>query len=307
VTVVDFLPKTVSGTVYVDTGNGITIINNTDPTANNGQLDAGEKVLAGVTIHLTGTSFDSQTTGNVNLTTTTDANGDFAFASLKPPAAGTSYTVTQEQPLFLLDGLDVYADPTPNFDSVTGFPVVTVTNAAVVNNREAAFLLTWSITDASGDVSDLLLGELGIDTRSPSQGGSLLDASGIVQEYLASSGSNGYVFFLDTAGNMGWSWEMDPTGTAWNGGGLSASLSGDLTHLTFTQNGHTVTLGLGYTIPGSTARFRILGVGPNGQYIIRVDGSDDGSSLTPTQQPFDGMFAANGSGGEGEGEASVDR
>jgi len=100
-------------------------------------------------------------------------------------------------------------------------------------------------------------------------------------------------------GDMGWSWLLDPTGTAWAGAShISASLSADLSLLEFTVDGVTVTLTQNYSISGSTARFRILGIGPNGQYIIRVDGSAEGSSLTT--QPYDGMFAANGAGGEGE-------
>jgi hypothetical protein len=80
------------------------------------------------------------------------------------------------------------------------------------------------------------------------------------------------------------------------------SLSSLTLHIVDGQNhSYSVNLGTGFTIPGSTARFRILGVGQNGQYIIRVDGSANGDG--------DGMglnLLAATSGGQGEGEGSVD-
>src|SRR5207253_6669071 len=87
VNVVDFVPKTISGTVYVDS-NG------------NGLLDANEKVLSGVTVHLTGTDFANNP---VSLTATTDINGKYSFAGtsgigLAPPLPLTQYTVTEVQP-----------------------------------------------------------------------------------------------------------------------------------------------------------------------------------------------------------------
>ena len=101
------------------------------------------------------------------------------------------------------------------------------------------------------------------------------------------------------------------TPNAWAGtNSISAVLSNNNSLLTFTWNGHTVSLSQDYSIAGiginiggvsySTARFRILGIGTNGQYIIRVDGS----SGSPTNTP-DGMFAM--SGGSGEGEAAVNQ
>jgi hypothetical protein len=158
-------------------------------------------------------------------------------------------------------------------------------------NSDNKFTLAWSITDTSGDVTDLDFGEGGIDVGT---GGAnqLSDSSGMKQEYLASTGPNGYIFELNADGTMLWSYKLDPTGTAWAGSSsISASLSSNLQLLTFTVGGQSVTLTLGYSIPGSTARFRILGTGPSGQYIIRVDGSANGAT--------DGMFAAN-AGGEGE-------
>src|SRR5262249_29682539 len=88
---------------------------------------------------------------------------------------------------------------------------------------------------------------------------------------------------------------------AWQGSTLvSAKLSSDLSTLSLTilKDGATkqVTLAQGYSIPGSTARFRILGIGGTGQYIIRIDGSYSGAT--------DGMFASNTATLQGaEGEA----
>ncbi|QGJ68433.1 Hypothetical protein PBC10988_0920 [Planctomycetales bacterium 10988] len=82
----EILPSTISGRVFNDINNdGI----------QNG-ADAG---IAGVLITLTGTD----DLGNaVNLTDTTDGNGDYSFADLRPG----QYTITETQPATHLDGID---------------------------------------------------------------------------------------------------------------------------------------------------------------------------------------------------------
>ncbi len=296
INVVDFVPKTVSGTVFVDS-NGDGVMNN------------GEHALSGVSVKLVGCDFTSPAgcdpNTNVIQTVTTDINGKYTFAGtgigLAPPKDGTSFKVVEVQPDFLLTGIDV--DGSTNIDTTTGLRIQQDT---ITNNNQ--FVLVWSVTDLSGDVQNLNFADGGIDARPLSQGGSLLDASLLKQEYLASTGANGFIFELDGSGHMLWSYELDPTGTAWSGTtGISAQISGhDGTTggpnlLDFTVGGQTVTLGLNYLISGSTARFRVIGIGPSGQYIIRVDGSFGGSTAS---QPYDGMFANNLSGAGGEGESA---
>ena len=74
-----------SGSVYVDFSAA------TPANTNNGVRDAGENGIAGVTVTLTGTDAAG---GAVNRTTTTDANGDYAFDDLLSAGAG-GYTVTE--------------------------------------------------------------------------------------------------------------------------------------------------------------------------------------------------------------------
>lgn len=83
-TAIDQLTGSIAGTVYIDANN-------------NGVQDTGEVGIPGTTLQLTG----SDALGNaVNLTQTTDANGDYLFAQL---ARGT-YTLTQIQPAGFRDG-----------------------------------------------------------------------------------------------------------------------------------------------------------------------------------------------------------
>lgn len=266
VTVVDFVPKTVSGTIYLDANN-------------DGNVDSGEKRLSGVAVTLTGTDFTNQA---VALTATTDQSGNYSFVGLKPPKVGTSYTLTEVQPVYLLSGLDT--------NGATGASATLVTDT---NRLDDLFALSWAVTDQSGNIGNLNFGERGIDVAS------LSNSSGLIQEFFASSGSNGFVLAVDSSGNIMWNWTLP----GWdNAKSISATLSPSLTSLTLSvidgQN-HTfsITLTQGYSIPGSTARFRILGIGQNGQYIIRIDGSANGAT--------DGMgmnllAATSGAGGEGE-------
>ncbi len=76
----------IAGTVVVDADN-------------DGVADSGETPIAGVTITLTGTDVNGNA---VNLTATTDANGDYVFENL---LAG-DYTVTETQPAGFVDGLE---------------------------------------------------------------------------------------------------------------------------------------------------------------------------------------------------------
>ena len=75
-----------TGEVYLDTNK-------------NGNLDAGEPGIATVTVNLTGTSAAGSP---VNLTTTTDSNGNYSFTSLP----GGTYSVAETEPAGYIHGLD---------------------------------------------------------------------------------------------------------------------------------------------------------------------------------------------------------
>lgn len=101
------LGVSVSGRVFFDANN------------DGAQLGVGETGIPGVTIDLTGTD---DTGASVSLSTTTDANGDFSFESLRP---GT-YTVTEPtQPTGTSNGQTV-AGNVGGTPSGTATPITTV-------------------------------------------------------------------------------------------------------------------------------------------------------------------------------------
>jgi hypothetical protein len=94
-------PSVVQGLVYVDFNN-------------DGQVDFGERAVAGVTVTLTGTDDRGHT---VSRSMSTDANGVYAFTNLRPSDTA-GYSVAETQPAGLSDGRD-----TPG--TVNGSPVGT--------------------------------------------------------------------------------------------------------------------------------------------------------------------------------------
>lgn len=84
VTVQDFIPSEIAGYVYIDANH-------------NGVRDAGEQGLAGVAVNLTGTATGNQA---VNTIVTTLADGSYKFTNVAPG----SYTITETQPAFMVDG-----------------------------------------------------------------------------------------------------------------------------------------------------------------------------------------------------------
>jgi hypothetical protein len=212
----------------------------------------------------------------------TDAHGVFTFSSLKPPSAGTSYTLTEVPPAFLLNGID------------SSHGNALVTNAAPLDNQ---MTMAWGITDQSGDITGLTFAERGVDI------GSLQDASGFINDYMSLSGPNGFVVDGSVAGKSAWSFSLP----GWeNAKTLSVNLDSSLASLTISgvdgqgtafsvilhQNPN---LNVGFPT-GSQARFYILGIGAGGQYIIRISGSSADCGLNL-------LAAAPGSGGEGEAPA----
>ncbi|MEZ6117288.1 MAG: Ig-like domain-containing protein [Pirellulaceae bacterium] len=82
----DLSPSSVSGFVYSDANN-------------NGVRESHELNYGGVVVTLTGTNLLGE---SVNMTTRTDANGAYRFGEL----LRGEYTITESQPLYIIDGLD---------------------------------------------------------------------------------------------------------------------------------------------------------------------------------------------------------
>jgi hypothetical protein len=82
-------PSMIQGLVWVDFND-------------DGQVDFGEKAIAGVTVTLTGTDDLGHA---VSQTTQTDANGIYAFTNLRPSNTA-GYTLTETQPAGFLEGQD---------------------------------------------------------------------------------------------------------------------------------------------------------------------------------------------------------
>ena len=115
----DFIERasSLSGYVYLDANN-------------NGIMDIGETSISGVTITLTGTD----SSGPVNRTTTTTANGSYVFNNL---TSGT-YTLTETQPILFADGLDSVGSAGGNLgnDVVSNIPLAAGTNGISYNFGE---------------------------------------------------------------------------------------------------------------------------------------------------------------------------
>lgn len=268
--VLDFVPKSIGGTVYIDADN-------------DGVIDAGEKRLAGVRVDLTGQTV----IGAFAAFTTTDANGNYSFSGLAPG----SYTLTQSQPLYFTSGKD----------SVNTSPITadSVTNASQLDN---VMQIAWSPLDFDGNITGLNFGERGIDATS------LADASGLLQEILASSSLNGMIFSVDATGQMDWSYCL----SGWNTTAtcqLQMGASGSISSILVTIGGVTKRIYQdpsnnhgGETPPtGSLARFRVLGRSGTGDFIIRLDGQlSDFGFLASAALPAEGELP------EGEGPAMSD-
>jgi hypothetical protein len=277
VNVVEFVPKSVGGSVFIDL-DGDGSIDSDDPGTPANEAD---KLLANVEIHLSGIDFTGaplqtpvpNSTPLPYLVAFTDINGHFSFSNIRPPQG--SYTLTEIQPPYLTDGQDLESS-------------ALVTKPA---NSNDTFSLAWTITDQSGNINSIKFTERGISVSS------LTDPSGILGDYLASSTGDGVVLATNINGGGGniWSWSL----TGWDNL-ISASLTfdnpSDLSSalLTVTDGNGTHGPIRIYQTPGSGfARFRILGVGSNGDVIVRLDG---------TAAAF-GFNLAAASQGSGEGEA----
>ena len=121
VTVVDFIPGSLSGFVYIDSDN-------------DGIRDPGEEGVEGVTITLSGTN----NFGNpVSRQTTTASNGSYTFADLAPG----NYTITQTQPtgerngVPIVDGKDTIGSQGGTVSANDQFTITLTEGTAGINNN----------------------------------------------------------------------------------------------------------------------------------------------------------------------------
>ncbi len=120
-------PASLTGFVYYDPNN-------------DGAKEAGEPGIQNVTVTLTGTD----DLGNAfNVSTTTDSNGAYTFANLRP-SNGAGYTITETQPAAYLDGKDTLGTglTSPNSAGTVGadkFTGVAIVNVAPGNNAGANY------------------------------------------------------------------------------------------------------------------------------------------------------------------------
>ena len=280
--VVDFVPKSVGGSVFIDTDN-------------DGIFDPGEQPIQGFGVQITGVDFQNNP---VSLTDNTDVDGQFNFSGLRPPKAGTDYIVSQLPLPYITDGKDSPRDA----DDATSSPV----NGLIFDNGNDSFRLRWGITDQLGDITTLRFGERGVNPAA------LDDSRGLMTDLLASSGSDGFVLMTDLSGNFLWSWTLPGWG---NVSALNIQLDANLASATLSgtyrsgtpfsirihQDPHLNTAAEGYP-PGANnplgPRFRILGRDDD-KYILRIDGSAAAFGLT--------LAAAQVPAEAGEGEGAYDR
>jgi hypothetical protein len=241
--VLDFVPKSISGTVYIDADD-------------DGVLDGGEQRLAGTQVRLHGTTV----LGAYDLTVATDASGNYQFTSLAPG----DYVLEQIQPLYLTSGKD-----SSNTSAATAIHVQNL------SQLDSKFEIDWDASDFTGNITGLNFGERSINAAS------LADATGLLGEILASSGDPyGMILSADALGQVDWSYCLQGwTTTAICQ--VEVAANGSVPSLLLTINGVTKRIYQdpsqnqgGNTPPtGSDARFRILGVSATGDYIIRLDGT----------------------------------
>ena len=148
VNVVEFVPGSLSGFVYIDSNN-------------NGLRDAGEEAFDGVSISLTGTD----DFGNaVSLQATTDTNGAYSFNDLAPG----SYTVAETQPtgqrngIPIVDGKDTIGSQGGTIPANDTF-AITLTEGTNGTNNNFAELLGRSISGKARDPSNAVLGGIALD------------------------------------------------------------------------------------------------------------------------------------------------
>ncbi len=128
-------PLSLSGNVYADLNN-------------DGNFDAFERGVPGVTITLTGRNDLGAT---VNITVTTNASGGYTFANVRPSDA-TGYTITETQPADYADGQDTLGTPGGDAsvnDTFSAIVLSTVRGANYNFGEQPVFTLTKSLASTS--------------------------------------------------------------------------------------------------------------------------------------------------------------
>jgi hypothetical protein len=178
VEVVNFIPTEITGKVFVDTNN-------------NGTQETNEKPLAGVKITLQGhddifnLDFGADTDNNPNndvaaLVVYTDMSGNYRFdapGSQRPGMRPGTYSITEEQPSFMRDGIDTAGN-----------------TASLIANDKLGF--TLPLLGVPGGINGNNFAERGLDTTVVS-----------VNDILASSNSQGLMFALNGSSQL-WSSQL---------------------------------------------------------------------------------------------------
>jgi large repetitive protein len=126
INVVEFVPSSLAGFVYVDSNN-------------DGVRDAGEEALEGIAISLSGTT---DIGSSVSLQTTTASDGAYSFASLAPG----SYTISETQPTGERNGVPI----------VDGQDTIGSQGGAVSANDEFAITLAEGTDGTDNNFAELL-------------------------------------------------------------------------------------------------------------------------------------------------------
>jgi hypothetical protein len=238
--VVNFIPTDITGTVFADTNN-------------NGVKDPNEKPLAGVKVTLQGhddifnIDFGADTDANAGnnvaaLVVYTDVNGFYRFdapGSLRPGMRPGTYSITEEQPAFMRDGIDTAGN----------------TASLLANDK---FGMVLPLLGTPGGVIGNNFAERGLDPSVIS-----------ISDILSSSTGDGLILAINGSTQL---WYTRLTGWT-NLKSCTCVLSGDTSTATFTftdmqNNVYTRTIS-----QVGNPRFRIMGRGTDGSELIRLNGT----------------------------------
>lgn len=238
--VVNFIPTEITGKVFVDNNN-------------DGIQQANEKPLAGVKITLRGhdnifnIDFGTDTDGNPNndvaaLVVYTDINGNYRFDApglQRPGMRPGTYTITQEQPAFMRDGIDTAGN-----------------TATVIANDQIRMVLP--LLGVPGGIHGNNFAERGLDPGSIS-----------INEILASSSGNGLILAANGTNQL---WTSQLAGwTNLKSCSIVLSPNTSTATLTFTDMQNNVSIRTISQV--GNPRFRLMGRATDGSELIRIEGT----------------------------------
>ncbi len=239
-----------------------------------GVQDAGEPGIPGVTVTLTGTDANG---GAVNVTTTTDANGNYLFDNL-PPSNGTGYTVAITPPAGVSPTADTFPGDTtengttPNVVLAPGADILTVDfglrGSAQVGDT------VWRDDDADG-VQDA--GEPGIPGVTVTLTGT--DSSGAPISFTTTTDANGSYLFTNLPFSDAVGYTVATSGAPLNGlAPVADTFAGDAT-----ENGTTPAIIVDAANNNiTTVDFGYQGTGSIGDTVWR---NDDGDGVQDAGEP----------------------